>query len=141
MDKHELQLGNAVQNITNNHNPSQKDWVIKQLGETKAVVYRVGNTKEQAVFKYCNLAPIPLSIDMLDKMLFTRQGKRNMWVKDKVCVVLEDYPDSRGNSTGEKFYIGFKDLGNVIYHSQFECPSVHFLQNAFALCGKQLLIN
>lgn len=141
MKKEELHIGNRVINISNNQYKFQKDWVVKSLGEHTTVVHRVNNESEQAVFKYRNLAPIPLTIDLLELMNFKRLGSRKMWVNDKVCVVLMDYLDLRGNSTGEKFYVGYKDLSNVIYHTQFECPSVHFLQNAFALTGKQLLIN
>lgn len=85
-----------------------------------------------------NVEPIPLTEQWLIDFDFIRQGNRKMWVKGNVCVVLEDYPDLRGNSTGEKFYIGFKDLGNVIYHTQFEVPFVHTLQNAYALTGEEL---
>lgn len=85
--------------------------------------------------------PIPLTEQWLIDFDFIRQGNRKMWVKGNVCVILEDYPDLRGNSTGEKFYIGFKDLGNVIYHTQFEVPFVHTLQNAYALTGEELTKN
>jgi hypothetical protein len=95
---------------------------------------------ETTYMEYENFNPIPLTEEWLLRFGFKRQGNRNMWVKGKVCVVLENYRDLSGKLTGEKFYIGFKDLGNVIFHTTFECPYVHTLQNAFALTGEELTL-
>lgn len=85
--------------------------------------------------------PIQLTEDWLLNFNFVRQGNREMWVKGKICVVLMDYPNIRGASNGNRFYIGYKDIGNVIYHTQFEVPHVHTLQNAYALSGQELILN
>jgi hypothetical protein len=84
------------------------------------------------------IEPIPLTEKWLLDFGFSQQGKRPMWVKGKVCVVLASYPNLKGYLTDKKFYIGFKDLGNVIFHTTIECEHVHTLQNAAALTGEEL---
>ena len=86
------------------------------------------------------IKPITLTEEWLAKFSLSQQGKRPMWVKGKVCVVLARYLDLKGYLTDKKFYIGFKDLGNVIFHTTIECEHVHTLQNAVALIGEELTI-
>jgi hypothetical protein len=86
------------------------------------------------------IKPIPLTEEWLLKFGFKQQGQRKMWVKDRVCVVLETYTDLSGKPTPEAFYIGFKDLGNVLFHTTLKVKYVHELQNAFALTGGELTI-
>lgn len=86
------------------------------------------------------LEPIPFTDEWLLKLSFKRLGNRNIWTKGKACVVLMNYPDIMRKTKGEVFFIGYKDMGNVIYHTQFELPYVHTLQNAFALTGEELTI-
>ena len=81
---------------------------------------------------------IPLTIDWIERFGFIRQGNRKMWVKEGICVILAAYPNLKGEIEGEKFFIGFKDMGGVIYHTQFEIPYVNDLQNGYAISGKQL---
>jgi len=86
-----------------------------------------------------DVKPIVLTEDWLDKFDFVRQGKRDMWVKDKVCVVKKEYPMGPGNViTGVAFYIGYKDMGNSVYHTQFAVGHLHLLQNGYALTGNEL---
>lgn len=85
--------------------------------------------------------PVPISIAWIEKLGFDRQGARNMWIKNRCCVILYDMPNIKGESTGEKFYIGYKDWGNVLYHTQFTVDYVHELQNAYALTGEELTIS
>ena len=84
------------------------------------------------------MSPIPLTIDWLNSFSFIRQGARNMWVNGLVSVVWESHINVPGEVADIRFYLGFKDMGNVIYHTQIECPYVHTLQNAFALTGEEL---
>jgi hypothetical protein len=83
---------------------------------------------------------IPLTEEWLLKFGLKQQGNRKMWTKDRVCVVLEAYTDLSGKPTPEAFYIGFKDLGNVLFHTTLKVEYVHTLQNAFALTGEELTI-
>lgn len=84
--------------------------------------------------------PIPLDEFWILELGFKRLGNRKMWVKGNVCVVLMDYNDISRKTEGEVFFIGFKDMGNAVYHTQFELPYVHNLQNGYALTGKELII-
>lgn len=122
----------------------------------KATELQIGNlvyhplTRETAKINQANLCDfangfifieaIPLTEEWLVKLGFKQQGKRKMWVRGKVCVVLESYFDIAGNATPEAFYLGFKDLGNVVFHTTLKVESVHTLQNAFALTGEELIL-
>ena len=84
--------------------------------------------------------PIPLSEEWLIKFGFIRQGGRQMWVKDKLCIELKELPNIRGEFI-EGWYIGLKDLGNVLFHSFMKVTHAHQLQNLyFALTGEELTI-
>lgn len=88
-----------------------------------------------------DVRPIVLTEDWLDRFEFERQGKRDMWVKDNVCVIKKAYPMGPQNViTGIAFYIGYKDMGGVLYHTQFPVGHVHLLQNGYELTGKELRI-
>lgn len=87
------------------------------------------------------LEPIPLTDEWLKRLGLKRLGNRNMWIKDNICVVLESHNDLGGNPTKERFYIGFKDLSNVLYHTTIPCDHVHTLQNAFTLTGGKLVLD
>lgn len=63
-----------------------------------------------------------------------------MWVKDRLCVVYETYLDLSNKPIPAAFYIGFKDLGNVVFHTTLKVDYVHTLQNAFFLTGEELVI-
>jgi hypothetical protein len=63
-----------------------------------------------------------------------------MWVKDKLCIELKELPNIRGEFI-EGWYIGLKDLGNVLFHSFMKIEHVHQLQNLyFALKGEELTL-
>jgi hypothetical protein len=84
--------------------------------------------------------PIQLTEEWLLKFGFIRQGGRNMWVKDKLCIELKELPNIRGEFI-QGWYIGLKDLGNVLFHSFMKIESVHQLQNLIhALTGEELTI-
>ena len=85
-------------------------------------------------------SPIPLTEEWLLKFGFKQQGNRKMWVKGRLCVVYESYLDLSNEPTPEAFYIGFKDLGNVVFHTTLKVDYVHTLQNAYFLTGEELII-
>jgi len=87
-----------------------------------------------------NVSPIPLTEEWLKKFGFIQQGDRKVWILDRVAVTWTDHPDLRGKSTGDKFYLGFRDISGVIYRTTIEVLYVHVLQNALALTGKELEI-
>ena len=84
--------------------------------------------------------PIPLTEEWLLKFGFKQQGNRKMWIKDRLCVVYESYFDLSNKPIPAAFYIGFKDLGNVVFHTTLKVDYVHTLQNAFFLTGEELTI-
>ena len=85
-------------------------------------------------------SPIPLTEEWMERFGFIRQGNRNMWVKDKLCIELKELPNIRGEFI-EGWYIGLKDLGNVLFHSFMKIEHVHQLQNLyFALKGEELTL-
>lgn len=100
----------------------------------------VNGSYQQCHENYQSWMEIPLTEEWLSKLGFKQQGNRKMWVRDRVCVVLESYTDLSGKAMPEAFYIGFKDLGNVLFHTTLKVEYVHTLQNAFALTGEELTI-
>jgi hypothetical protein len=84
--------------------------------------------------------PIPLTEEWLLKFGFKQQGNRKIWIKDRLCVVYESYIDLSNKPIPAAFYIGFKDLGNVVFHTTLKVDYVHTLQNAFFLTGEELTI-
>lgn len=100
----------------------------------------INGSIQHAHGNYQSWMEIPLTEEWLLKFGFNQQGNRKMWVRDRVCVVLESYTDLSGKATPEAFYIGFKDLGNVLFHTTLKVEYVHTLQNAFALTGEELTI-
>jgi hypothetical protein len=132
MKASELRIGNLV----DLGNRIAKVIEIYHLG---CVVVDLEETQD-TIEDYERTKGIPLTEEWLLDLGFSQQGKRPMWVKGKVCVVLARYPDLKGYLTDKKFYIGFKDLGNVIFHTTIECEHVHTLQNAVALTGEELTI-
>lgn len=137
----ELRIGNWVLAISR-WNDGNKHWTYEQITDLSDSLEAFNHTAN-GIDGNCNneIKPILLTEDILLKCEFKQLAQRHMWVKGKVCVVFMDYPDLRGKSTGEKFYVGFKDMGNVIYHTQFEIPYLHSLQNAYALTGEELTVN
>ena len=86
------------------------------------------------------LEPIQLTEEWLVKLGFIRQGQRKIWVKDKLCIELKELPNIRGKFI-EGWYIGLKDLGNVLFHSFMKIECVNQLQNlCFALTGEELVV-
>lgn len=123
----DLKIGNYIL-----HEPTIDDW--EEIIISPVTLIQFDTSPD-------SFAPINLTEEWLLKFGFIRQGNRKMWIKGKVCVVLENYVDLHRKFTGERFYIGFKDLGNVIFHTTFECPFVHTLQNTYSLTGEELKLN
>jgi hypothetical protein len=120
----ELRIGNLVQ-----------DRHSEECGMIDIVVLGIIDTMENHSYE-----PIPLTEEWLLKFGFIRQGGRKMWVKDKLCIDLKELPNIRGEFI-EGWYIGLKDLGNVLFHSFMKVNHVHQLQNLyFALTGEELTI-
>ena len=88
-------------------------------------------TKDGVPLHTSEFQPIPLTEEWLRRLGFIQQGKRAMWVKDKICITFTEYPDLHGKSTGPKYYLGLKDLGNVIFRSVMSVEHVHQLQNIY----------
>lgn len=87
------------------------------------------------------LEAVPLTPELITQLGFKQQGNRPMWIKDRVCVLFESYFDIAGKKLPEQFWIGFKDLGNVLYHTTLKVETVHGLQNAAAITGEELTFN
>ncbi len=132
MKASELRIGNLV-------DLGNRIAKIIEIAHLACVVVDLEETQD-TIEDYERVKGIPLTEEWLLDLGFSQQGKRPMWVKGKVCVVLARYPDLKGYLTDKKFYIGFKDLGNVIFHTTIECEHVHTLQNAVALTGEELTI-
>ena len=125
MKSNELRIGNLVQ-----------DRHSEECGMIDIVVLGIIDTMENHSYE-----PIPLTEEWLVKFGFIRQGGRKMWVKDKLCIDLKELPNIRGEFL-EGWYIGLKDLGNVLFHSFMKVKHVHQLQNLyFALTGQELKQN
>jgi len=104
-----------------------------QVGQVDLVIIGIIERELNHTYK-----PIPLTEEWLVKFGFIRQGSRNMWVKDKLCIDLKELPNIRGEFI-EGWYIGLKDLGNVLFHSFMKIEHVHQLQNLFyCLTGEEL---
>ena len=126
MKANELRIGNWV-NYLNEHNKTEV------RGVTLKDVYSDGDWNPIDQYQ-----PIPLTEEWLLKFGFIRQGGRKMWVKDKLCIDLKELPNIRGQFI-EGWYIGLKDLGNVLFHSFMKVEHVHQLQNLhYALTGEEL---
>jgi len=132
MKASELRIGNLV-------DLGNRIAKIIEIAHLACVVVDLEETQD-TIEDYERTKGIPLTEEWLLDFGFSQQGKRPMWVKGKVCVVLARYPDLKGYLTDKKFYIGFKDLGNVIFHTTIECEHVHTLQNVVALTGEELTI-
>ena len=113
---------------------------MHKYGDQPGYEYLIMCEENGNQYKPIEMQGIPLTEEWLKKFGFNRQGDRNVWILDKVSVTLMDYPDLHGKLTGDKFYLGFRDCGGVIYRTTIPVPYVHILQNAFALTGKELEI-
>ena len=122
MNAAELRIGNLVQ-----------DRHSEECGMIDIVVLGIIDAMENHSYQ-----PIPLTEEWLKRFGFIRQGGRKIWVKDKLCIDLKELPNIRGEFI-EGWYIGLKDLGNVLFHSFMKLDHVHQLQNLyFALTGEEL---
>lgn len=126
MDATELRIGNLV-----------KDEYDKRVKPIETGMLSNWDVLER---DYGGYKPIPLTEEWLGRLGFIRQGSRNMWVKDKLCIDLKELPNIRGEFI-EGWYIGLKDLGNVLFHSFMKIKHVHQLQNLyFALKNEELTL-
>lgn len=117
------------------------NWVQFRHTETPVLITLGDFVREYKEEHLEDYEPIPLTEEWLERFGFIRQGKRNMWVKDKLCIDLKELPNIRGQFI-EGWYIGLKDLGNVLFHSFMKVEHVHQLQNLyFALTGQELMTN
>lgn len=78
--------------------------------------------------------PIPLTPEWLERLGLIRQVDRKIWIKGKCAIVW--YDGSTFNPAG--YYLAFKDMGNVLYHTQCTVDYVHQVQNGFAVAGEEL---
>lgn len=125
----ELRIGNWVKL---KDLPTTPYWQVESVGNLIMVGGQLWSIEE--------LEPIPLTEEFLIKIGFIRQGGRKMWVKDKLCIELKELPNIRGEFI-EGWYVGLKDLGNVLFHSFMKVNHVHQLQNLYyGLCGEELTI-
>lgn len=133
MRPQDLRIGNLL-------SVGNYDVKVAEIHHLGVQVWDLEETQDTLELFSDRIKPIPLTPERLVKLGFKQQGQRKMWVKDRVCVVLESYIDLSGKPTPEAFYIGFKDLGNVLFHTTLKVECVHELQNAFALTGEELTI-
>lgn len=142
----ELKIGNLIKgiyydyNIDDDHLEKETIAEVATLDVSGSGDYPIYVYSDEDIEDFSDFQGIPLTEEWLIKLGFKQQGNRKMWTKDRVCVVLEAYTDLSGKPTPEAFYIGFKDLGNVLFHTTLKVEYVHTLQNAFALTGEELTL-
>jgi hypothetical protein len=147
MKANELRIGNLIKGIYHDYDDGI-DEEIENETICKVVTLDVSGSGDYPIYVYSDediehfseFQPIPLTEEWLFKFDFKQQGNRKMWVKGRLCVVYESYLDLSNNPTPKAFYIGFKDLGNVVFHTTLKVDYVHTLQNAFALTGEELTL-
>lgn len=147
MRPQDLRIGNLINGIYYEYENEEESEEIENEIVCKVAALDVADMCEYRIYVeteecdieiFSDFQGIPLTEEWLTKLGFKQQGQRKMWIKDRVCVVLESYTDLSGKPTPEAFYIGFKDLGNVLFHTTLKVECVHELQNAFALTGEEL---
>lgn len=114
MKINDLRIGNYV------FNPFKRIIFIEEIHKSSLV-------NDNTAYSFAHCKPIPLTKEILLKASF--KGRVDFVWNDKLGVQIKD----------EKYYLAFKDMGNVLFHSLVEIQYLHELQNIYRCLTKQEL--
>lgn len=127
LSNNELKIGNYVYC---DNDDKQSVEIIRLKTICAQIKYKLNEQERYSMADYVRLSGIPLAEEWISKLSFKQQGKRKMWIKEIICLTLHE---------DGFFYLGLKDLGNVLFHSIVKVQYVHQLQNLyFDLTEKEL---